>query len=139
MPQPLSNVELLPKLWLDVGGGRDFSRDHPTLASFELALRERRAQEMDPVSSYENIILPYPVETDIIETPLHWSEDGVAIVYVDLKAAQSSYASVRKRQRFIDMSARPAAAVTYTPVTPPSGSLQQNKTSLFHYSRNALR
>jgi len=68
-------MELIRKLWLDVGGGREVSRDQLKLAGLELAIRERRAKEIDSVSSYANLIVPYAVETDIIEIPLYWSED----------------------------------------------------------------
>ena len=90
----MNPVQLLRK-WLKPGAVGGYTRYHPKVTGFELALRGIRRHASDTVHSTAIIALPFPVQLNIEEKSHLWFQDAdqedTKVVLVTLKGGENDY------------------------------------------------
>lgn len=99
-PKPLVEISFMHKKWLLMDDSR-FTDFHPKYLGFEVSLRGLRENINDKVTSTARIGLPFSVQSHIdSKHNLAYKDNNSRLVYVDLKAADESYALLNDISEF---------------------------------------
>lgn len=88
--------------WLESG---DMQLYHPCISGFEHSLQQMRGNVSDRIYSTSDLILPFQVETQIYEkyNLIFKDYNSLQMVYVDLRACTTSYATKNDEDVFLEV------------------------------------
>ncbi|PXF42241.1 hypothetical protein BWQ96_08037 [Gracilariopsis chorda] len=102
-PQPLVDVELMHRRWLQSVHADRMQSYHPKIIGFQNSLRNLKGKVTEDVKSVARILFPFPVQSHIAQKDnLAWIGNDARVIYIEMKQVQlDDYSKVNDNDNFV--------------------------------------